>query len=176
MKLTTTPEQLLTGLTVGTQTKTHCQWCEYKFYEGDVATILVSKSADSDRWAIHRAYCAGCDPSAIAGPTLGCTELLAQCRLGIQTDAATQQIELVVLEPDLIAASEPAESQSALETDEDTDPATGTQSPSSDGVETETLPPSLRVPPSHRHSVTGDGTESADPLEERPGESDGNAD
>jgi hypothetical protein len=176
MKLTTTPEQLLTGLTVGTQTKTHCQWCDYEFYEGDAATILVSKPADSDRWNVHRAYCVGCDPSAIVGPTLGCTELLAQCRLGIQTDAATQQTELVVLEPDLIDASEPAESQSALETDEDTDPATGTQPPSSDGGEIETLPPSLRVPASHRHPVTGDATKSADPLEERPGESDGSTD
>lgn len=89
MTLTTTPEQLLKGFTVGTQTKTHCQWCDHEFYEGDVAIILVSRPADADHWTVHRAYCAACAPSSIAGPTLGCTELLAQCRLGTQTDTAT---------------------------------------------------------------------------------------
>ncbi|TYL37443.1 hypothetical protein CV102_17715 [Natronococcus pandeyae] len=178
MKLTTTPEQLLKGLTIGTQTQTHCQWCDHEFYEGDVATILVSKPADSDHWTVHRTYCAACDPSGIAGPTLGCTELLAECRLGTQIDTATQQTELVALEPELIDSSEPAESQSALETNEDADPGTATQSPSpsSDGVEIETLPPSLSVPASHRHPVTENPHEPASRLEKRPAESDGSTD
>jgi hypothetical protein len=145
MLLEATPAQLLAGFPVGIQGCTHCQWCEYEFYEGDIATVLVSKPADSDHWDVHRAYCVGCDPSAIAGPTLGCTELLVKCRLGTQADLATQQTELVVLEPDLIDASEPAESQSTLEADEDTDPVTGTQPSDTDGVEIETLPPRLRT-------------------------------
>ena len=143
MKLTTTPEQLLEGLTVGTQGSTHCQWCDYEFYEGDTATVLVSRPADADCWTVHRAYCAGCDPSAIAGPTLGCTELLARCRLGTRADLATQQTELVILESELIDASEPAESQSALETDED--PTKESQPSDTNGVEIETLPPRLRT-------------------------------
>jgi hypothetical protein len=151
MKLTTTPEQLLKGLTVGAQTKTHCQWCDHEFYEGDVTTILVSRPADADHWIVHRAYCAACDPSAIAGPTLGCTELLARCRLGTQTDAATQQTELVVLEPELIDSSEPAESESVIiESSSDPQPTPD----ESVSVEIETLPPSLSVPASHRHPVT----------------------
>jgi hypothetical protein len=143
MLLETTAAQLLAGLSVGTQGATYCQWCDYEFYEGDVATVLISKPADSDHWDVHRAYCAGCDPSAIAGPTLGCTELLVQCRLGTQTDAATQQTELVILEPKLIDASEPAESQSALETDED--PTIESQPSDTDGVDIETLPPRLHT-------------------------------
>ncbi|AGB39833.1 hypothetical protein [Natronococcus occultus] len=62
MLLEATPVQLLAGLSVGTQGSTHCQWCGYEFYEGDVATVLVSKPADSDHWTVHRAYCAGCSP------------------------------------------------------------------------------------------------------------------
>jgi hypothetical protein len=112
----------------------------------------------------------GCDPSAIAGPTLGCTELLAACRLGTQTDAATQQTELVVLEPDLIDASEPAESQSASDTDPQPTPDESTDD------EIETLPPSLRVPASHCHPVTGNADESTSPSEERPAESDDSTD
>ncbi|MDG5821441.1 hypothetical protein [Natronococcus sp. A-GB7] len=143
MKLTTTPEQLLEGLSIGTQGSTHCQWCDYEFYEGDTATVLVSHPADADCWTVHRAYCAGCDPSAIAGPTLGCTELLARCRLGTRADLAIQQTELVILDPKLIDASEPAESQSALETDED--PTTESQPSDTEGLEVETLPPRLRT-------------------------------
>ncbi|ELY63395.1 hypothetical protein [Natronococcus jeotgali] len=145
MLLEATPTQLLEGLSVGTQGSTHCQWCDYEFYEGDTATVLISRPADADCWIVHRAYCASCDPSAIAGPTLGCTELLARCRLGTRADLAAQQTELVVLEPKLQDASEPAESQSALETDEDTDPASVTQSLETEGVEIETLPPRLRT-------------------------------
>ncbi|AGB37017.1 hypothetical protein [Natronococcus occultus] len=158
MLLEATPAQLPAGLPVGTQGATHCQWCDYEFYEGDVATVLVSKPADSDHWTVHRAYCAGCDPSAITGPTLGCTELLVTCRLGTQTDLATQETELVVLEPELRDASEPAESQSALETDEDVPPTT--QPAETDGVEIETLPPRLNGFDSHRSPMsTPDGAD-----------------
>jgi hypothetical protein len=160
MKLTTTPDQLLKGFTVGTQTQTHCQWCDHEFYEGDVAIILVSRPADADHWIVHRAYCAACDPSAIAGPTLGCTELLAQCRLGTQTDAATQQAELVALEPEIIDPSEPTESESIIETTSGPQPTPD----ESVSVEIETLPPSLSVPASHRHPVTDDPVQS----EEQP--------
>ncbi|WP_306061318.1 hypothetical protein [Natronococcus wangiae] len=180
MRLTATPDQLLEGLTVGTQGTTHCQWCDHEFYEGDIATILVSRPADTDRWAIHRAYCAACDPSAIAGPTLGCTELLARCRLGTRADLATQQTELVTLEPELIDTSEPAESQSTLETTDDADPNAETQptSPNPDesaGVEIETLPPHLSVPASHRHPATGSSHEPASGSEEQSVQSDGSA-
>jgi hypothetical protein len=178
MKLTTTPEQLLEGLTIGTQGSTHCQWCDYEFYEGDVATVLVSRPADSDHWTVHRAYCAACNPSAIAGPTLGCTELLAQCRLGTRADLATQQTELVALKPELIDSSEPAESQSPLETTTDTDSDAGTQPSSprpdnSGSVEFEALPPCLSVPASHRHPVTGTTQELTVRSEEHPVHDDG---
>jgi hypothetical protein len=174
MKLTTTPEQLLKGLTVGTQTQTHCQWCDYGFYEGDVAIILVSRPADADYWTVHRAYCTACDPSAIAGPTLGCTELLAQRRLGTQTDTATQQTELVALEPELIDSSEPAESESAIVETDDTDPQP--KPDESVNVEIDTLPPSLSVPATHRHPVTGNSVEPTDQREKSSVESDGSAD
>jgi hypothetical protein len=169
MKLTTTPEQLLKGLTVGTQTKTHCQWCDHEFYEGDVATILVSRPADADHWIVHRTYCAACDPSAIAGPTPGCTELLAQCRLGTQSDAATQQTELVALEPELIELSEPAESKSIVETSPDLQPTPD----ESVSVEIETLPPPLSVPAAHRHPVTKSANE---PAKKRSAQSNGSTD
>lgn len=173
MRLTTTPDQLLEGFAVGTQGTTHCQWCDYEFYEGDVATILVSRPADSDHWTVHRAYCAACDPSAIADPTLGCTELLAQCRLGTQADAATQQAQLVALEPELIDSSEPAESQSTLETTTDTDSDVETQpsSPRSDdsgSIEFEALPPRLSVSASHCHIETGTAQEPTIRSEEQP--------
>jgi hypothetical protein len=172
MKLTTTPEQLLEGLPIGTQGSTHCQWCDHEFYEGDVATILVSRPADSDHWIVHRTYCAACDPSEIAGPTLGCTELLAQCRLGTRADLATQQTELVALEPELIDSSEPAESQFPLETT-DTDSDAETQPPppqpdDSGSVEFKALPPRLSVPGSHCHLVTGTAQEPTVRSEEQP--------
>ncbi|WP_394742942.1 hypothetical protein [Natronococcus roseus] len=77
---------------------------------------------------------------------------------------------------ELIRASKLAESRSALETDEDTDIATGTKPPNSDRVEIEILPPNLSVPTSHRHLVMESSNEPAGPLEKRPAESNGSAD
>ncbi|AGB37106.1 hypothetical protein Natoc_1282 [Natronococcus occultus SP4] len=166
MLLETTPEQLLEGLTVGTQGSAHCQWCNHEFDESDPIIILFTQPADSDHWAVHRTYCTTCNPSTIAGPILGCTKLLARCRLGTSAELAMQQTELIVLEPKLIDSSEPFESQSALETDEDADPNTGTQSSasSSDGVEIETLPPRLNTDATYRHSATDSSVRS----EEQP--------
>ena len=166
MILETTPEQLLEGLTVGIQGTTHCQWCNHEFDESDPIIILFTQPAGTDHWAVHRTYCTTCNPSTIASPVLGCTKLLAQCRLDTRSDPAMQQTELVVLEPDLIDSSEPLESQSALESDEDADPDTSDQSSTSNsgGVEVETLPPCLTTDTAYRHSVTDSSVRS----EERP--------
>lgn len=156
MFLEATPAQLLEGLTVGTQSTTHCQWCDHEFDEGDAVIILFFQPAGTDRWVVHRTYCPTCNPSTIARPVLDCAKLLARCRLGTCADLVTQPTELVVLEPELIDLSEPVENPSALETDENTDPDTTAQppSPSSNEVEIETLPPSLSAPATHRHPVT----------------------
>lgn len=107
MRVTTTPVQLFEGFPIGPQGTTVCQHCGTTLYEGDRATVLASRPADTDCWAIHRPYCAACSPDTISQPTLGCTELLAQCRLGTRADLATQQTRLVVLEPEIQDASEP---------------------------------------------------------------------
>jgi hypothetical protein len=163
MVLETTPEQLLEGLTIGTQGSAHCQWCNHEFDESDPIIVLFTQSADTDRWAVHRIYCTTCNPSTIAGPVLGYPKLLAQCRLDTCAELATQQTELIVLEPELIDSSEPLESQSALESDEDT--GTGAQSPvsSSGGVEIETLPSRLNIDATYRHSVTDSSVRSEEP-------------
>ncbi|WP_306055615.1 hypothetical protein [Natronococcus wangiae] len=119
MRLTATPDQLLEGFPIGPQGTTECQHCGYTLYEGDRATVLASRPAETNQWAIHRPYCVTCSPDAIRHPTLGCTELLAQCRLGTRADLATQQTRLVVLEPELLDSSEPSESQSAPEPTDD---------------------------------------------------------
>ncbi len=162
MFLEATPAQL----PVGTQGTTHCQWCDHEFDEGDTIIILFSQSAGTDHWVVHRTYCTACNPSTIARPVLDCAKLLARCRLGTHADLATQPPELVVLEPELIDSSEPAENPSALETDEKTDPDTSAQppSPSSNEVEIETLPPSLSALATHRHPVADSSVRS----EEQP--------
>ena len=164
MVLETTPEQLLEGLTIGTQGSAHCQWCNHEFDESDPIIVLFTQPAGTDHWTVHRTYCTACNPSTIAGPVLGYPKLLAQCRLGTRDELATQT-ELIVLKPELIDSSEPLESQSALETDEDADPNTGTQSSasSSDGVEIETLPPCLNTDATYRHSVTDSSVRSEEP-------------
>ena len=121
MKPTATPNQLLEGLTVGTQTKTHCEWCGHEFDEGDVAIVLFTQTADANRWEVHRIYCKACNPSTIARPVLDRAKLLVQCRLGTPTDVATQPTELVIFEPELIDSSEPAESGSAIVETDDVD-------------------------------------------------------
>ena len=164
MLLETTPEQLLEGLTIGTQGTTHCEWCNHEFDESDPIIILFAQPADTDHWLVHRTYCTTCNPSTIAGPVLGCTKLLARCRLDTRAELATQQTELIVLEPELIDSSEPLESQSTLESDEDAGTDTQSSSSSSCGVEIETLPPCLNTDGTYRHSVTDSSVRS----EEQP--------
>ena len=165
MVLETTPEQLLEGLTVGTQGTTHCQWCNHEFDESDpIIIILFTQPAGTDHWAVHRTYCTTCNPSTIASPVLGCAKLLARCRLDTRAELATQQTELIVLEPELIDSSEPLEGQSALESDEDAGTDTQSSASSSAGVEIETLPPSLNTDTTYRYSVTDSSVRS----EEQP--------
>jgi hypothetical protein len=163
MVLETTSEQLLEGLTVGTQGSAHCQWCNHEFDESDPIIVLFTQSADTDRWAVHRTYCTTCKPSTIAGPVLGYPKLLAQCRLDTRAELATQQTELIVLEPELIDSSEPLESQSALESDEDAGTGAKSSASSSGGVEIETLPPRLNIDATYRHSVTDSSVRSEEP-------------
>ncbi|WP_049888685.1 hypothetical protein [Natronococcus occultus] len=106
MRVATTPMQLLEGFPVGPQ-PTACQHCGDTLQEGDHATVFAARPADADQWAIHRPYCPTCSPDTIRHPTVGCTELLAQCRLGTRADLATQQTRLVVLEPELQDSSPP---------------------------------------------------------------------
>ena len=153
MLLETTLEQLLEGLTAGTQGTTHCQWCNHEFDENDPIIILFTQPAGTDHWTVHRTYCTACNPSTIAGPVLGYPKLLAQCRLGTRDELATQT-ELIVLKPELIDSSEPLESQSALESDEDADTSDQSSTSNSGGVEIETLPPCLNTDATYRHSVT----------------------
>jgi hypothetical protein len=156
MALETTPAQLLERLTVGTQGTTHCQWCDHEFDKGHVAIVLFTQTADTDRWEVHRTYCTACNPSAIARPVLDRAKLLVQCRLGTCADSATQPTELVTFEPKLIDSSEPIESSPTLESNESGSPDTSKQpvTSGSNGVEIETLPPSLSVPATHHHPVT----------------------
>jgi hypothetical protein len=155
MALETTLAQLLEGLTVGAQGSAHCQWCEHEFDEGDVAIVLFTQTADTDCWEVHRIYCTPCNPSTIARPVLDRAKLLVQCRLGTCTDVPTQATKLVVFEPELIDSSGPVESSPILESNESPDSDTSAQplTSGSDGVEIETLPPSLSVSATH-HSET----------------------
>ncbi|ADB63610.1 hypothetical protein Htur_4852 (plasmid) [Haloterrigena turkmenica DSM 5511] len=108
MKVVTTPTQLLEGFPVGPHDTTTCQHCEYRLYEGDRVTVLASRPADTDRWAIYRPYCVACSPDTITEPTRGCTELLAECRLGTRADLPTQQTRVVALEPEIQDSSPPS--------------------------------------------------------------------
>ncbi|WP_394743101.1 hypothetical protein [Natronococcus roseus] len=166
MFLETSLAKLPEELAVGTQESARCQWCDSELNEGDVITVLFSKIDGVGHWEVHRTYCTGCGPSAIADPVIGCTKLLAQCRLDILTDLATQPTELVVLEPKLIDLSEPIEGQSAIGSDENTDQDTSAEplASSSDGVEVETLPPHLGTPATHRPTVTDSSVRLEDQL------------
>jgi hypothetical protein len=82
---------------------------------------------------------------------LDCAKLLVQCQLETDADLAMQQTELVVLEPEVIDSSDSVGTPFAIVTDENPDSDTSTQlsPPSLDGVEIETLPPSLSAPATH---------------------------
>jgi hypothetical protein len=147
MALEPTPAQPPEGFTIGTQGTTHCEWCDHEFDEGDVAIVLFTQTqtADTERWEIYRNYCTACNPSTIARPVLDRAKLLVQCRLGTCADSTNQQAELVVLKPELLDSFGPVENLPTLGTDKHTDSGTSAQpvTSSSNGVEIETLPPSL---------------------------------
>jgi hypothetical protein len=84
-------------------------------------------------------------------PVLDRAKLLVQCRLGTCVDVATQLTKLVVSETELIDSSGPVESSPTLESNESVSPDTSKQpvTSGSNGVEIETLPPSLSPPATH---------------------------
>jgi hypothetical protein len=101
-------EQLFAGLRVGLSSlKIRCCRCDAQLCEGDEASVYAYRTVETPRWHLARCRCLDCAPDEIATPTLGVTEVRVNARLGVVSDAGTQQHRLCLVEPSVTAISSP---------------------------------------------------------------------
>ena len=105
-----TPQQILTGLSVGLPTlEAYCACCDASRGEGETLVVYVYRGAEAYEWDIARVYCWDCAPVGITTPTLGTTEALVSARLGVVSSVAEQTHCLCLTAPELVAHSPPTE-------------------------------------------------------------------
>ena len=93
MLVTAPADQLLAGFQLA---ETRCSYCKATLQEGDPVSAYAVRYAGDDEWSVPRLYCHTCR-ATIEEPTLGASELLAEGRLGLTMDAATQRTALTLL-------------------------------------------------------------------------------
>jgi hypothetical protein len=101
-------EQLFTGLRMGLPSlKVRCCRCDTQLGEGDEVSVYAYRTVETPRWHLARCRCLDCAPDDIATPTLGATEVRISARLGVISDVGTQQHQLCLVEPAIIAVTPP---------------------------------------------------------------------
>jgi len=109
----TTPEQLLTGVSIGIPIpEAQCTDCGQTLHEGENILVYAYRAADAIEWDVVRCYCRDCRPDTISAPTLGTSELLVTAILGTVSDVRQQSHQFCLLEVAPVAASPPTEGAS----------------------------------------------------------------
>lgn len=107
--ITATPEQTFDGRAVSAGGKTICTGCKRTVRSGDAVGVYAYRTADAVRWDVARVSCGECRLAAIPHPTLGADELALHARLGVTSDTATQNSQLVLCGCESVARSPPGE-------------------------------------------------------------------
>lgn len=97
----------LTGVQLARPTRCRCQPCGTPLREGDAATAYAYQPVECDTWSVPRLYCRDCAPDAIATPTLGVHEALADAWLAIRSLPAARSHRLVLADVEVRATSAP---------------------------------------------------------------------
>ena len=98
--------QAVTGQRIGIGEKALCIFCKQFVQEGADVTVYAYRPAGEVVWSVARLYCAACNRTSIRYPSLGCEEVLAQARLAITSDVATQSSFLTLIEVSVIDYSD----------------------------------------------------------------------
>jgi hypothetical protein len=108
--VTATPDQLLTGVTVGLPTlHAFCVECNKKLNASCSVVVYAYRTAESETWDLRRCYCPGCSPSRVRTPTLGVSELLVEAALGTVSSPHIQSHRLCLTAVEPLAYSPPRE-------------------------------------------------------------------
>lgn len=85
-RVTTTPQQALTGLHIGfANLRVQCTTCDRSLQAGNLVWVDAYRPADAPEWQLTRCYCQGCAAHAPDTPTLGTSEVRAKARLDVVT-------------------------------------------------------------------------------------------
>lgn len=105
-----TPEQLLTGLPIGTPSpEASCTACNRAVREGEAVVVYAYRMPDAESWDLARCYCRDCRADEIATPTLCASEVLAEAVLGRVADARRQTHQFCLLDVEPTDTSPPGE-------------------------------------------------------------------
>lgn len=91
-----TIERILEGYPVGTGGKAQCCECHRTVREGDPVSVYAYQMVGDQQWTVTSLRCGSCRRSELTGPTLGAHEFLADARLAVTADCATQTSHLTL--------------------------------------------------------------------------------
>jgi hypothetical protein len=103
-----TLEQLFTGLRVGMPSlEVQCSSCGIYLDEGDGVSVYAYRTAETPQWHLACCQCLDCESDDIQTPTRGTAEVRVRARLGLVSDVGTQQHQLCLIAPDVVAFEAP---------------------------------------------------------------------
>ncbi|NHN46487.1 hypothetical protein G9464_02575 [Halostella sp. JP-L12] len=110
----TTPEQLLTGVSIGVPIpEAQCADCGRTLREGENVVVYAYRAADATEWDVARCYCRDCGPDGISAPTLGTSETLVGALIGTVSDVGRQTHQFCLLDIERVDASPPTDGTEA---------------------------------------------------------------
>ncbi len=99
-----TLKQLFTGLRVGMPSLVvQCSGCGAHLGEGDAVSVYAYRTVETTRWHLARCECLDCAPDDIQTPTRGTSEVRVRARLAVISDVGTQQHQLCLIAPEVVA-------------------------------------------------------------------------
>ena len=95
--ITTTPQQALSGIQVGTGPLAQCHTCARSVGEASEVALRAHRLSDKTRWTAAATRCTQClpDHGTITTPTAGASEVVVAGGLTVRGDTATQTHRLV---------------------------------------------------------------------------------
>ena len=90
--ISTTPQQALSDITIGTGPLAQCSSCHRSIGEASAVALRAHRFSDDAHWTAAATHCTAClpDHGTITTPTAGACEVVVAGRLTVRGDAAAQ--------------------------------------------------------------------------------------